>query len=186
MQIEVTGGELAAQEVDTLVVQIADRSRRLSGAAAEVDAALGGTIAGMLSDGLIRGRSGELTTLPTGGKLAASASWSTGWARGTGSTSAATATGLVTSRARCAGLTRSGSRSRRRAPAGHRRRRARRPAPCRGLHAWPLPLRQAPHEAADRPRGEVSSLTIVEGSSRRAAGVGRGVERGRRSATARI
>ena len=41
MQVDVVGGEIASQQVDTIVVQLPERTRRLSGAAAALDAALG-------------------------------------------------------------------------------------------------------------------------------------------------
>ena len=71
MQIEVTSGDLAAQDVDTIVVSLAEGSRRPGGAAGALNAALGGAIRDMLASGAIRLGDGALTNLPAGGTVAA-------------------------------------------------------------------------------------------------------------------
>ncbi len=71
MEVQVSGGAIAGQTVDTIVVEVAEGQRRLTGAAAQVDAVLGGAIAELLAGGLISGRAGELTTLPARGALSA-------------------------------------------------------------------------------------------------------------------
>ncbi|MGE3857604.1 MAG: M17 family peptidase N-terminal domain-containing protein, partial [Dehalococcoidia bacterium] len=70
MQITVAGGGITAQAADTLVVEVPEGGRLASEAAA-VDAALGGVIAQQLADGLVTGRSGEVTVYPAGRRLKA-------------------------------------------------------------------------------------------------------------------
>ena len=72
MQIEVTSGELAEQDVDTLVVSLPEGSRRLSGAARALNTALGGTISDMIGARAIRLGSGTLTPVPVSGDVRAS------------------------------------------------------------------------------------------------------------------
>ena len=71
MQVDVASGDLASQPVDTIVVQVPERTRRLSGAAAQLDAALGGALNELLASGLVHGRRGEVTPLSTQGKIPA-------------------------------------------------------------------------------------------------------------------
>lgn len=70
MQITVAGGGITAQTADTYVVEVAEDGRLASEAAA-VDTALGGVIAQHIADGLLTGRSGEVTVLPGGRRLKA-------------------------------------------------------------------------------------------------------------------
>ena len=71
MEIAVAGGGITAQGADTYVVQVFEGTRQLSTEATTVDRGLGGTIARMVADGLITGRSGELTVLPASRRLKA-------------------------------------------------------------------------------------------------------------------
>lgn len=71
MELRTAAGSLVEQQADTLVVEVTEGARRLTGAAAQVDAALGGTLAAMLRDGLISGRAGEVTQVATLGKTPA-------------------------------------------------------------------------------------------------------------------
>ena len=71
MQIEVTSGELAEQDVDTVVVSLPEGSRRLAGAARALNTALGGTIGNMIGSRAIRLGSGTLTPVPVSGDVRA-------------------------------------------------------------------------------------------------------------------
>ena len=71
MHIEVTSGELAAQDADTIVVSLAEGSTRPGGAAGALNAALGGAIRDMLASGAIRLSDGALTAIPASGGVAA-------------------------------------------------------------------------------------------------------------------
>ena len=62
--VTVAGGPLTTQQADTLVIEVSEGQKRLTGAAAQVDLALGGVISEMLRSGLIRGRAGETTVIP--------------------------------------------------------------------------------------------------------------------------
>ncbi|MEI7926144.1 MAG: M17 family peptidase N-terminal domain-containing protein [Chloroflexota bacterium] len=70
MKITVAGGGITAQTADTAVIEVTEDGRLASEAAA-VDAALGGVVAQMLADGLLTGRTGEVTVLPAGRRLKA-------------------------------------------------------------------------------------------------------------------
>lgn len=71
MQISVTGGELAKQAADTYVVGIAEGARRLTGQAATLDRALDGALTALITAGIAKGRSGELSAVATSGRLPA-------------------------------------------------------------------------------------------------------------------
>ena len=71
MQIEVTSGELAAQDVDTIVVSLPEGARRPGGAAGALNAAAGGAINAMLTSRAIRLNDGTLTPVPVGDEVAA-------------------------------------------------------------------------------------------------------------------
>ena len=75
MEITVAGGGITAQAADTIVVEVPEGGRLASEAAA-VDTALGGVLAQMVADGLLAGRSGEVTVLPAGRRLKAKRTWS--------------------------------------------------------------------------------------------------------------
>ncbi len=64
MKITVVSGGITGVDADTYAVPLAQGVRTLSGDTAAVDRALGGTIASMLADGHIQGKSGEFTVLP--------------------------------------------------------------------------------------------------------------------------
>src|SRR5262245_30663370 len=51
--VNVAGGPLASQQGDTLVIEVSEGQKRLTGAAAQVDSALGGVVTEMLRSGLI-------------------------------------------------------------------------------------------------------------------------------------
>ncbi len=71
MDIEAVSGALAAQDADTLVVSLPEGARPRAGALAELDSALGGTVAAMMAAGAIRLRDGEVTQVPAGDGVAA-------------------------------------------------------------------------------------------------------------------
>ena len=179
MQIEVVGGELSAQEVDTVVVQLAERTRRPSGAVAELDAALGGTIASMLRERLISGRAGEVTPVPTGGRIAAKRAV----VHGLGERERLTAARL---RSQTGALARAlrGFDAGRVAIASQGALLAAADAEQAGqllAEGFTLGLYRFDRHhtrAQDRPRGSVSDVRVVEISARRARSLERGVERG--------
>ena len=179
MQIEVVSGELSTQEVDTVVVQVAERTRRPSGAVAELDAALGGTIASMLSEGLISGRAGEVTALPTGGRIAAKRAV----VHGLGARDGLTAARLRSQTGTLARALRGLDAGRVAIAAQGALLAAADPERAGQLLAEGFTLglyRFDRHHtrAQDRPRGSVSELRVVEASARRARGLERGLERG--------
>ena len=184
MELQVTSGLIAAQAVDTLVIEIGDGQRRLTGAAAQLDAALGGSITTLLREGLFSGRAGEVTSLPGLGKVGAKRVV----LHGTGGEAARTIDAL---RARAGNLGRV----------------------LRGLDASRVAVSlqaatdKLDPEAAvravaegfllglyrfdkhhtrteDRPRGAVTSITLVEPTASRLPAVRRGVETGRQLAEA--
>ncbi|MYH41405.1 MAG: leucyl aminopeptidase, partial [Chloroflexi bacterium] len=61
MDLTAASGSVLDQRAESYVVTVQEGSRRLSGAAAQVNARSGGVIAQMRRDGLLRGKSGEIT-----------------------------------------------------------------------------------------------------------------------------
>ena len=179
MQIEVVSGELAAQQVDTIVVQLPERTRRLSGAAAALDRALGGALGELLSAGLVRGRAGEVTPFPTGGRIPAARVV----LHGVGVRDRLSADRL---RQQTATLSRGlrGMDAGRVAISGQGAALATGDAETAGrvlAEAFTLGLyRFDEHHtrAQDKPRGSVAAVTIVEPSARRASAVARGANAG--------
>ena len=72
MQITVESDDISQQAVDTIVAQATEDSRRLIGPAGQIDDALDGLLSTMRRDGLITGRVGEVRTVPTAGRIPAS------------------------------------------------------------------------------------------------------------------
>ena len=58
MEVRAIAGNLAEQQVETLVVEVAEGASRLSGPAAQVDAALGGAITAMIRGFRMKSRNG--------------------------------------------------------------------------------------------------------------------------------
>ena len=178
MEMHVTRGSLTATPADSYVITMPEDQRRLSGELTALDRALGGAIGRMRRDGLLPGRAGDVTVLPRSGRL----------------------------RARRAVVLTTGPR--RKATAGNMRSRlatlARR---LRALDAGAVALStqaltagvdaEAVGRAAaegfalglyrfdrhhtrerDRPRGAVTSVTLVEPAAGKAAALRRGVEQG--------
>ncbi len=69
MQIKVEAGDISTYSADCVVVNLFEGITAPGGGTGALDAALDGTIAGLLASGDIRGKEGELTLLHTGGKL---------------------------------------------------------------------------------------------------------------------
>ena len=179
MQVDVVGGEIASQQVDTIVVQLPERTRRLSGAAAALDAALGGAIADQLGAGLISGRSGEVTPLASGGRIPAARVV----VHGLGARDRLSEDGLRTQTATLSRALR-GMDAGRVAISTQGASLAASDAETAGrllAEAFTLGLYRFDRHrtrAQDKPRGSVSALTIVDPSERRARALARGAERG--------
>ncbi len=178
MQIEVTSGELAAQDVDTIVVSLPEGARRPGGAAGALNAAAGGAINAMLTSRAIRLNDGTLTPVPVGDEVAARRAF----VHGLGDRDKL-APGRIRSQAGNLGRA------------------------LRGVDAGSVAIAAQPDwlgsdlerggqalaegftlglyrfdrhhtREQDRPRGNVASIRIVESSERRAASLAAGVERG--------
>ena len=70
MDIRVTDGDLARQSVPAVVVNLFQGVTAPGGATGAVDAALDGAISGLIADGEIRGKRGEMTLIHTLGRIA--------------------------------------------------------------------------------------------------------------------
>jgi len=178
MQIEVTSGDLAAQDVDTIVVSLPEGARRPGGAAGALNAAAGGALNAMLTSRAIRLNDGTLTPVPVGDEVAARRAF----VHGLGDRDK-----LAPGRTR----TQAGNLGR----------------ALRGVDAGSVAIAAQPDwlgsdlerggqalaegftlglyrfdqhhtREQDRPRGNVASIRIVERTERRAARVAAGVERG--------
>ncbi len=180
MDLTAASGGILDQRAESYVVTVPEGRRRLSGAAAQVNARSGGVIAGMRRDGLLRGTRGEITVLPALGEMPGKRIV----VLGTGDEAKASAHSL-------------------RALAGTLVRRLR--AIDAGAVAWgasgALAAAGDPEEAAaalaeglvlgsyrfdrhrtreeDAPAGTVRSLCVVGGTARQTAVVERGLARGR-------
>ena len=69
MELTAASGGILDQRAESYVVPITEGPRRLSGAAAQVNARSGGVIAKMRRDGLLKGTKGEITVLPALGEM---------------------------------------------------------------------------------------------------------------------
>jgi len=70
VQVRVTAGDIVKTEADVIVVNLFEGVTQPGGATGAVDQALGGMISELIALGDIRGKSGELTTVHTFGKIA--------------------------------------------------------------------------------------------------------------------
>ena len=70
MKIRVTAGNIAERDTDAVVVNLFEGVTAPSGATGAVDSALGGAISGLIADGEISGKRGELTVVHTLGRIA--------------------------------------------------------------------------------------------------------------------
>ena len=178
MDIQVLRGSLTAQTADTYVVQVAEGARRLSGEAAAVDRALGGTISRMLASGLIKGKSGELTPIPASGRMRAKRVVVVG----TGARERASIDGL---RARVGGAARA-IRSldggtvavSTQALTARLDAEAVGQAQAEGILLGLYRFDRHHTKESDRPRGAVTAVTLVEPAARKAERLQRGVARG--------
>ena len=179
MQIDVVSGELAAQQVDTVVVPLPERTRRLSGAAAALDRALGGAIAAALEAGLVQGRANEVTPFASGGRIPAARVV----VQGLGRRDRLTPDRLRQQTATLARALR-GLDAGRVAIAGQGAALATSDAVTAGrvlAEGFTLGLYrfdQHRTRAQDKPRGAVGDVTIVEPSARRARAAARGASTG--------
>ncbi len=179
MEINVTSGDLADQQVDTIVVALPEETRRLGGAAAALDEALDGAISALLRSGLAPGRANETTPIATGGRIPAARVV----VQGLGKREQLTPDRL---RNQTAGL----ARALRGLDAGSVAISTQGGARATGdagetgrilAEAFELGLYrfdQHRTRARDKPRGSVTALTIVETSARRARAAEPGVRRG--------
>ena len=70
MDVRAVVGNIATQEVDAVVVNLFQGVQSPGGATGAVDRALDGAISGLIADGEIKGKKGELTLIHTLGKIA--------------------------------------------------------------------------------------------------------------------
>lgn len=70
MKIRVTAGNIAERDADAVVVNLFEGVTAPSGATGALDSALGGAISGLIADGEISGKRGELTVIHTLGRIA--------------------------------------------------------------------------------------------------------------------
>ena len=179
MQIEVVSGDLAAQQVDTIVVALPEETRRLGGAAAALDRALDGAITALLRSGLAPGRANEATPLASGGRIPAARVV----VQGLGKRDQLTPDRLRNQTAALARTLR-GLDAGRVAISAQGAALASRDAETTGrilAEAFALGLYrfdQHHTRAQDTPRGAVTALTIVETSARRARDAAEGAARG--------
>jgi leucyl aminopeptidase len=178
MEVHVSSGPLASQQVDTLVIEVSEGQRRLGGAATQLDTALGGVIADMLRSGLISGRAGEVTTIPTRDAIPASRVV----VHGIGGTSAHSIDGF---RARAGNLARAlrNINAQRVAVSTQAATDALDPeavsrAIAEGFILGLYRFDRHHTRVEDRPRGAVDAVTLVESTNTRLSAARRGAERG--------
>jgi leucyl aminopeptidase len=178
MELHVAGGPLASQQMDTLVIEVAEGQRRLTGAAAQIDAAIGGPVAELLRSGALKGRAGEVTMLP--GREAIGAARVV--VHGVGGESARTEEALRT-RAGNLGRALRGMDAGRvavstQAATDHLDPETAGRALAEGFVLGLYRFDRHHTHAADRPRGVVASITLVEPTASKLAAVRRGAEVG--------
>jgi leucyl aminopeptidase len=187
VELTSASGSILEQRAESYVVPLAEGSRRLSGATAEVDARAGGAIARLLRDGLVRGSLGEIAVLPALGRMRGKRIVIVG----TGRAEQASADRLRT-------LAGTLIRRLRDLDAGRVALAAQAPLAAVGSAGGSGDGVEAAAEALaeglvlggyrfdrhhtreeDRPKGVVRSVAVVTASARQAQAVGRGLERGR-------
>jgi len=179
MELTVAGGPLTTQQVDTIVVEVAEGQRRLTGAAAQVDQALGGLVTEMLRSGLLKGRAGEVHSLPGRDPIVASRVV----VHGIGGESARTEDALRT-RAGNLGRALRGLDAGRvavstQAATDHLDPEAAGRAFAEGFVLGLYRFDRHRTRAEDRPRGSVASVTLVESAAGKLGAVRTGAEVGR-------
>jgi leucyl aminopeptidase len=178
MDIEVTGGSLLDQRVDSYVVPIAQGARRLTGDAAAVDGALGGAISRMIASEMITGRSDTLNELPATTRMRAKRVVVVGLGRATKLTSdglrnatgnlARRLRGIDAGRVAIATQTITGALDAEEAGTSI----------AEGLTLGLYRFDKHHTNKADRPTGSVESVKLVEGGRNRRTALQRGAERG--------
>lgn len=71
MEIKVIAGDITQIEADGIIVSAFEGVQQLDGAVADIDKALGGAIGSLISGGVLKGKSGEVSIIHTLGKLPA-------------------------------------------------------------------------------------------------------------------
>ena len=71
MELRVVAGDIAAQEVDAIVVNLFEGVKQPGGATGAVDRALSGALTQLIADGDLKGKAGEFVLVHTFGKLPA-------------------------------------------------------------------------------------------------------------------
>jgi leucyl aminopeptidase len=179
VQINVVNGDLAVQQVDTIVVPLLERTRRPSGASTNLDQALNGMLGELLSSGQVHGRTNEITPFSTAGRIPATRVV----VQGIGARNDLTPDRIRQQTATLARALR-GMDAGRVAIAGQGAALATRDAETAGrilAEAFTLGLYrfdQHHTRTQDKPRGTVGDITIVEPSTRRANAVTRGARTG--------
>ena len=181
VDLTAASGSVLDQRAESYVVTVQEGSRRLSGAAAQVNARSGGVIAQMRRDGLLRGKSGEITVLPALGEMPGKRIVVVGTgAAGSGSASGLRSLGGTLVRrlreidaghvaiAASAALASSGGELDEAAA-----------ALAEGLVLGGYRFDRHRTREEDRPAGAVRSVSVVVGSARQAAAVAGGLARGR-------
>jgi leucyl aminopeptidase len=178
MEITVASGAITDQQADTYVVPVFEGTRRLGGAAAQVDEALGGPIRSLHAEGLLEGRSGEVTPIPANGSVQAKRVV----VLGAGKREELTAeklrnrTGTLARRLRdmnagtVAMAVEDATAVLDDAEAGR--------AIAEGLVLGLYRFDKHHTRSQDKPRHQLGHVTLVEAGQRKAAAVGRGVEQG--------
>ena len=181
VELTAASGSLLDQRAESYVVTLPEGTRRLSGAAAQVNARADGVIARMRRDGLLRGASGEITVLPALGEMpgkrlvvvgtGAAAPESPGSLRSLGGTLVRALRDLdagSVALAASSALPASGDGLEEAAA-----------ALSEGLVLGGYRFDRHRTRTEDRPAGAVRSVSVVVGSARQAAVAGSGLERGR-------
>jgi leucyl aminopeptidase len=180
MELTSASGSILEQRADSYVVPLAEGSRRLSGATAEVDARSGGAIARMLRDGLVRGRNGEITVLPALGRMRGKriVVVGTGRAEQASADRLRSLAGTLVRRLRDLDAGRVALAGQ--APlAAVGSTEAAAEALAEGLVLGAYRFDRHHMREEDRPKGVVRSIAVVTAAARQAQAVGRGLERGR-------
>jgi leucyl aminopeptidase len=181
IDVSISGGNIAQQDVDTIVCWVPEGATRLAGHAAQIDRAANGAITRMLRDGLISGRAGE-SDVVHGGRLRAKRVLVAGAGkpgpfdvhaeRRTAGNLARTLRGLNSGRV--AGSTQSSATGTSSATDLEAASAARVEGVLLGLYRFD----RHHTRAEDRPRGSVTSIVFVEASARAATTATRGLVQG--------
>ena len=179
MELQVARGSVTQQNADTIVVTVPEDRRRLSGAAAEADRALRGAITRERASGLISGRRGEVTILP-GGRLRAKRVLIVGAGKREPLDLVRVRNGAANLARRLRGM-RPGrvAWSLQHSASGAVDAEAHAAAVAEGILLGLYRFDRHHTREADRPRGTIDSITLVEPGPRGAPAATRGVEQAR-------